>query len=76
MPWSRRLSAPITLKNGRSATTLNEVREMMLSVPVELRRGPAWHHAVRLLSDAAEDKAPVADVERLFLRALMGADLI
>jgi hypothetical protein len=76
MTWSRRLSAPITLKNGRSANTLNEVREMMLSVPVELRRGGAWHHAVSLLSDAAQDKAPVADVERLFLRALKGSDLI
>jgi hypothetical protein len=76
MPWSRKLNTPITLKNGRSATTLNEVREMMLSVPVELRRGPAWHHSVRLLSDAAQDRAPVADVERLFLRALKGAELL
>jgi hypothetical protein len=31
MPWSRKLSAPIVLMNGRSIATLEQARAFMLS---------------------------------------------
>jgi hypothetical protein len=39
MPWTRKLSEPLILKDGRTLATLGEAREMMLSLPPIHRRG-------------------------------------
>jgi hypothetical protein len=33
MPWTRKLAAPIVLKNGRKIATLGQARELMLALP-------------------------------------------
>jgi hypothetical protein len=76
MPWSRKLSAPLVLKDGRVISTLGQAREMMLSVPPDVRREPVWRYITEFLDDAAADKASVAHVEELLLRGLKAARMI
>ena len=72
MPWSRKLSTPVVLKDGRALSTLGQAREMMLSIPVESRRGQMWRHVAHLLNEAAADNtaSPPADAEWQLIRAL------
>jgi hypothetical protein len=76
MPWSRPLTTPIELKDGRTIATLAEVREMMLSIPLHVRRGDVWRYAAELLDEAANDKAAVTEVEEMLVRGLTAARMI
>jgi hypothetical protein len=76
MPWSRALTTPIKLKDGRTLATLGEAREMMLSVPPLHRRGPVWRYAAEVLNEAAADRASIEDVEDQLTRALQAEGLI
>ena len=68
MPWSRNLTTPITLKDGRTIATLNEAREMMLSL--SQRRLAVWRFTSLMLADAAIDDARLEEAELLLTRAL------
>jgi hypothetical protein len=59
MRWTRKLSEPITLKDGRTLAALGEAREMMLSLPPIHRRGEIWRYAAELLKQAADDHSYV-----------------
>jgi hypothetical protein len=59
MPWSRQLSAPIPLKDGRTLATFGDAREMMLSLPPIHRRGEMWRYTAELLKEAAADHSHV-----------------
>jgi hypothetical protein len=76
MPWSRPLSTPIELKDGRTIATLAEVREIMLSIPLHVRRSDVWRYVAELLDDAANDKAAVTEVEEMLVRGLTAARMI
>jgi hypothetical protein len=71
MPWSRQLSAPITLKDGRTIATLGQAREMFALPPIR-RRADTWRYVADLLKHASADRSPLKheDVERQLLRAL------
>jgi hypothetical protein len=56
MPWSRQLSAPIPLKDGRTLATFGDAREMMLSIPEVRQTALHWRHAAVMLSRAAQAK--------------------
>jgi hypothetical protein len=76
MSWSRPLTTPIVLKDGRTVTTFAEVRELMVSIPPRYRQGAVWRYVGELLSEAANDRAMVAEVEEMLLRGLKGAGLL
>jgi hypothetical protein len=76
MLWSLKLAQPIALKDGRTIATLGQAREMMLSVPPNHRQGAVWRYVAELLTEAAADRASVAEVEEMLLRGLKGAGLL
>ncbi len=76
MTWSRKLSKPIALKDGRTIATLGEAREMLLSLPPVHRRGAVWQYAAELLNEAAADKDSMPDAETQLTRALNAEGLV
>jgi hypothetical protein len=78
MPWSRKLTTPIILKDGRTIATLSQAREMMLSLPMEHRRGNMWRYTADLLNDAAADNSyvPHTEAEAQFMRSLEAEGLL
>jgi hypothetical protein len=76
MPWSRNLTTPITLKDGRTIATLSEARETMLSLSPSQRRLAIWRFATLMLTDAAIDDALLEQAELLLTRALKVERLI
>jgi hypothetical protein len=61
----RQLSAPITLRDGRTIATLGQAREMMFSLPPASRSKSTWRIAASLLSESAADNshAKLVDAE-------------
>jgi hypothetical protein len=47
MPWSSKLSAPIVLQDGRAIATLNQARELLLSMPPLQRETFLWRYIVQ-----------------------------
>jgi hypothetical protein len=78
MPWSRTLSEPIVLKDGRTIATLGQAREMLLSLPIAHRRGNMWRYTADLLNKAAADNfyVPHTEAEAQFMRSLKTEGLI
>jgi hypothetical protein len=78
MPWSRKLTSPITLKDGREIATLSQAREMMLSLPLVHRGGEMWRYTAGLLNEAAADNsyAPHVESEAQLARALRTEGLL
>jgi hypothetical protein len=74
MPWTRKLAAPIVLKNGRK--TLGQARELMLALPVRHQLRPFWQYAAELLIEAAEHKGGVDDAAAQLSRALSAEGLL
>jgi hypothetical protein len=72
MPWTRKLASPITLKDGRTIATLNQARELMLSLPLAHQRGNIWRHVAILLNEAAADNSYIQHTEA---EALLGQAL-
>jgi hypothetical protein len=59
MAWTRKLTAPIILKDGRTIATVGGARAVMLSLPERLRRNEHWLYAVELLLEAATARGPL-----------------
>jgi hypothetical protein len=77
MGWSRKLSPPLVLGNGRALKTLSDARDMILGLPEDQQRAPHWLHAGELLLYAAEnDKEAVDDARMQLSRALHRDGLI
>jgi hypothetical protein len=78
MPWTRKLAVPIKLNDGRTIATLGQAREMMLSLPIDHRRGNMWRYTADLLNEAAADNSyvPHTEAEAQFMRALNDEGLI
>ena len=52
--WSRRLSWPLTLRDGRTLATLADAQALVLALPGPERQRAAWQTADKLLTAAAE----------------------
>ena len=52
--WSRRLSWPLTLRDGRTLATLADASAFVLALPGPERQCAAWQTADKLLTAAAE----------------------
>jgi hypothetical protein len=78
MPWTRQLVTPITLKDGRTIATLSQAREIMLSLPIDHRRGEMWRYTADLLGEAAADNSymPNTEAEAQFMRSLEAEGLL
>jgi hypothetical protein len=78
MPWTRKLAAPIVLKNGRKIATLGQARELMLALPERHQLRPFWQYAAELLIDAAGrgDRASVDNAAAQLSRALSAEGLL
>jgi hypothetical protein len=76
MPWSRNLSAPIALIDGRMLETLSQAREMMLSLPAFQRHGIIWSLIAKRLDEAASDNVAVSELQGILLRGLKNAGLL
>jgi hypothetical protein len=64
MPWTRRLTPPIALQDGRRLRTLGDVRAMIRTLPNTHQQDEQWRYATELLMAAAEGQRGV------FLRAI------
>jgi hypothetical protein len=71
MPWSRELSAPIVLKDGRSITTLSQGRALMLNLPMRHQVRPYWQYVAELLLIASENEGGLEQAHEQLSRALM-----
>jgi hypothetical protein len=49
MPWTRKLANKIKLKDGRTIGTLNQARELLLSIPPPQRETSLWHYIAKAL---------------------------
>jgi hypothetical protein len=76
VPWSRKLSSPIILTDGRKLETLNQVREAMLSISVDKRHEILWRRIAALLDAAASGNLTVAELQEMLLRGLRDAGLL
>jgi hypothetical protein len=76
MLWSSKLSAPIVLKDGRTIGTLNQAREMMLSIPEVHQTALHWQHAAAMLSRAAQSKCGIPEAQMQLELALKAEGLL
>jgi hypothetical protein len=53
---------PIVLKDGRTVTTWEGVRELLLAIPPRYRQGAVWRYVGEVLKEAANDRATVEEV--------------
>jgi len=64
MSWSRKLSEPIVLDDGRTFTRLCDTVDYMVDLSERKKTDPAWQYAVRLMRKAAEPEATAADLSK------------
>jgi hypothetical protein len=76
MPWSRQLSAPIVLKDGRVIATLNDARVIMRSLPARSQSSDVWLYAGGLMLEAATSAAPIGETADQLRRTLRSDGLL
>jgi hypothetical protein len=78
MAWSHKLSETIALKGGRKITTLGDVREIMLSIPLASRKDSKWRYLGELSKDAAANNSygPRPHLEKQLIVALRAEGLL
>jgi hypothetical protein len=77
MAWTRKLTPPVELEDGRRLETLADVRELMLSMSESHLRNGHWVYAGQLLMAAATDKGvSMHDVQQQLAVALKAEGLI
>jgi hypothetical protein len=76
MPWTRDLSAPIELKDGRTLITLADASALMQSLPANRQRREHWLYAGGLLKEAASSGNSVGQAHGPLMRALRLEGLI
>ena len=76
MSWDRALNHPIVLKDGRTVTTLKDVRHLLRAIAPRYRQGAVWRYLGALVTVAAEDRVSTEDVAEVLARALRGAGLL
>jgi hypothetical protein len=77
MPWTRKLTLPIQLKDDRVPETVADVWELMLSLPERPLQNGHWVYAGELLLDAVTRKGvTLHDVQQQLSIALKAEGLI
>jgi hypothetical protein len=76
MPWSRPLSEPIVLKDGRVIVTLNDARVIMRSLPATSQSSDVWLYAGGLMLEAATSNGPIGEAAAQLRRALRAEGLL
>jgi hypothetical protein len=73
MAWSRKLSAPIVLDDGRAFSTLREAADYVLGLGPVAQNSLHWRLAAEMMMEAAKPaatKAKLQEAERLLKNAL------
>lgn len=76
VPWSRKLSSPIILTDGRKLETLKQVREAMLSIEMDERHGTLRRRITALLEAAASGNLTLSELQEMLLPGLRDVGLI
>jgi hypothetical protein len=76
MPWSRKLTKPITLKDGRPIATLADAQAIVLALPERHQRNEHWLYTGELLREAATLAGPMKITVAQLTRALKAEGLI
>jgi hypothetical protein len=76
IPWSRKLAAPIALKDDRVIATLNDARVVMRSLPATSQGSDAWLYAGELMLEAATPNVPIGEAATQLRRALRADGLL
>jgi hypothetical protein len=76
MPWTRKFSNPIVLKDGRTIATLREAAELILTLPERTQLRPHWQYAGELLTETAEQGLDPIDAWAQFRRALIAEGML
>jgi hypothetical protein len=63
MPWTRKLSDPIFLKDTRVLATLADARQFVLDLPSRDQRNPRWQRTWALLLDASRKHSVLESAE-------------
>lgn len=76
-PWSRKLTEPIVLKDGRKLVTLDDARKLMLGLTERAALWPYWQYAGELVLAAAEKpRASIKDAWAQLRRALVAEGML
>jgi hypothetical protein len=73
MPWTRKLSNPIFLRDTRVLATLSDARQFLLDLPSRDQRNARWQPTWALLLDASRKQSILASAEAQ-LRTALNAD--
>jgi hypothetical protein len=73
MPWTRKLSSPIFLKDTRILATLGDARQFVLDLSDRNRCNAHWKLIELLLLDASRKQSALVDAEAK-LRTSLGAE--
>jgi hypothetical protein len=76
MPWTRKLPAPITLKDGRSLASLADARAFIKSLPARQRRSEQLLYAGGLMTEAASGRGVLHEAAIQLRRALRAEGLV
>jgi hypothetical protein len=78
MKWTAKFSRPITLKDGRSISSLIQARDLVALIPAAHLRNAHWEYAADLIYDAARhgDTNTIGQAYEQFLRALKAEGLL
>ena len=63
MPWTRKFTSPISLRDGRIIATLADARQFMLDLPARHQRNADWRRVAKLLLDASRKQSAVTESE-------------
>lgn len=64
MPWSRKLTKPIALDDGRVFETLRDAADYALALPDIRKAHLSWQYAIELMMAAAKPRASRTLLER------------
>ena len=72
MRWNSKMPKPVKLNDGRAISTLEDARDLMLSLPELHQRNAHWQYAGELLLKAADsgEKYAIMDARAQLTRAL------
>jgi hypothetical protein len=78
MPWSRKFTKPIVLKDGHKIATIGDARDLMASLAAGLQDDPDWNVAGDLLQTASirHEPHPLSRARSRMIRMLKREGLI
>ena len=63
MPWRRKFSTPLVLKDGRRIVTIRDAADVYLTLPPDRREAAHWESALAAVFVAGRRRSTLLDVD-------------